>query len=230
MRRRRVLTDASVLSPRVARSILLRLADVGFFEIQWTSEIIQEMRQMILAKTPLLGRHSLNPLVHYMRVAYPNADVLDSDVLDTQEKLEVIPPQIKGYHIILAAVAGKVDSIVTVDRDRFATEICGDLVLWHVSSITYPRGVRCPRRTRFLPGQPSQPRWKPSSSMGSGVRTSAPRMVSRASSGSSVGTRRSRCIRFLPALGSGTRCKTRSGPGCAPGTSTTYGPLEGAGW
>ncbi len=127
MRRRRVLTDASVLSPRVARSILLRLADVGFFEIQWTSEIIQEMRQMILAKTPLLGRHSLNPLVHYMRVAYPNADVLDSDVLDTQEKLEVIPPQIKGYHIILAAVAGKVDSIVTVDRDRFATEICGDL-------------------------------------------------------------------------------------------------------
>src|SRR6266487_4515927 len=31
------------------------------------------------------------------------------------------------------------------------------LVLWHVSSITYPRGVRCPRRTRFLPGQPSHP-------------------------------------------------------------------------
>jgi predicted nucleic acid-binding protein len=119
---RRVLITADVLYPSALRSTLLRLADAGFFEPRWTSAILAEARQKILASRPELHERQLQRITMLMRDVFPEADVLDYEA-----QLEKIPRSLKDRDVLAAAMAARVDAIVATDRVRFAPELYGQM-------------------------------------------------------------------------------------------------------
>jgi predicted nucleic acid-binding protein len=115
--RRRVLADASVLYPNAQRNILFRLADSGFFEVRWSSAIIAEFRRNILTEQPELQSRNLERSIELMRDMFPQADVLDYEA-----ELARVPDHVRDPHVLAAAIAARVDAVVTADRRRITPE------------------------------------------------------------------------------------------------------------
>jgi hypothetical protein len=120
--RRRVLPAPCVLCRSAVRSCLLRLADLEFFELRWSSWTIDETRRKILDLSPTLDPRGLDWVIAEMRDACPGADVLDHEA-----RLETIPSWVEDYHLLAAARAGRVDAIVVIDRKRISAEACAEL-------------------------------------------------------------------------------------------------------
>jgi hypothetical protein len=120
--RKRVFLTASVLRPHpyALRNVLLRLADAGVIVPFWTSESFAEMRSGVLAEQPKLNGHDLDRTIQLMRDMFPEADVLDYEA-----ELENLPTRIPEKHMLAAAMAARVDAVVTTDRRRFAPELYG---------------------------------------------------------------------------------------------------------
>jgi hypothetical protein len=117
---KRVLLTARVLHPYALRDILFRLGDVGMIVPYWTPAILTELRHSILADHPGLSRGQLDRLIRLMRDMFP-----DADVLDYEGELEQLPNRLDGRDVVAAALAARVDAIVTPDRRRFAPELYG---------------------------------------------------------------------------------------------------------
>jgi hypothetical protein len=118
--RKRVLLTARVLHPAALRDILFRLGDVGMIVPYWTPAILTELRRTILAEHPDLSRGELDRLIHLMRDMFP-----DADVLEYEPELAHLPNWLDGRDVLAAAMAARVDAIVTPDRRRFAPELYG---------------------------------------------------------------------------------------------------------
>jgi hypothetical protein len=118
--KKRVLLTAQVLHPCALRDILFRLGDVGMIVPYWTPAILTELRHNILAEHPELSRGELDRLIRLMRDIFP-----DADVLEYESELERLPNRLDGRDVVAAALAVRVDAIVTPDRRRFAPELYG---------------------------------------------------------------------------------------------------------
>jgi predicted nucleic acid-binding protein len=118
--RKRVLLTAKVLHPYALRDILFRLGDVGMIVPYWTPAILTELRQNILAENPDLRRSELDQLIRLMRDIFP-----DADILEYESELERLPNRLDSRDVVAAALAVRVDAIVTPDRRRFAPELYG---------------------------------------------------------------------------------------------------------
>jgi hypothetical protein len=118
--RKRVLLTAGVLYPRVLWVLLLRLGIIGMIDPYWTASILAEMRQRILGERPDLDDGQLDRSITLMRDLFPQADILDYEV-----ELGRMPKRLMGRDVLAAAVAARVDAIVTADLRRFAPELYG---------------------------------------------------------------------------------------------------------
>ena len=90
------------------------------------------------------------------------------------------------------------------------------------------RAARTATRTRCPAGSATTTKSKPSPSIGSGRKPWRQRRKPRKFGFQGGDARVQGHPRFLPVFGSGTRCRTSSGPGYASGPSTRYGPLASA--
>jgi hypothetical protein len=118
--RKRVLLTADVLYPYALRDVLIRLGDVGMISPHWTPAIFAEMRSNILTWQPELKAPQLERSFRLLRDMFPEADVLEYE-----DELEKIPGHIVDRDVLAAALAARVDAIVTTDRRRFPPEFYG---------------------------------------------------------------------------------------------------------
>ena len=107
------LLTASVLRPKALRELLLYLAQAEFYDPRWSPQIIDEMRQGILAEDPRRNAHQIDRIIAAMRELFPDADVFD----DNEVIAGRITTNTQYRHVVAAAYFDSVDCIVTLRRD-----------------------------------------------------------------------------------------------------------------
>jgi predicted nucleic acid-binding protein len=108
-----VVLDTCVLYPRALRDTLLRAAEVGLYRPLWSDDILTELRRN-LAAHPGVGDERAARLVSVLRQAFPEATVTGYARL-----IGAMTNHPKDRHVLAAAVAGKAQVIVTLNRRDF---------------------------------------------------------------------------------------------------------------
>lgn len=67
-----VVLDACVLIPGCLRDTLLRAAQAGLFRVQWSDEILREVRRSLLEDGLILDEVKAAQLVDKMRAVFPS--------------------------------------------------------------------------------------------------------------------------------------------------------------
>jgi len=111
-----------LLQRRRLRSLFFRLSDAGFFDFRLSSSILDQARRAIIADRPGIKRRDVNRLFEDIWRAFPEAHLMEVEVEATAAQLEKVPPTSRDYHVILAAVAGEVHSLVAVDKSHVHKE------------------------------------------------------------------------------------------------------------
>lgn len=99
--------DASVLFPAAVRDTLLRAAAAGLYRVQWSDEILEEVRRNLVSS----GRATYEQaqrLVDIMRQAFPEAAVAGYEGL-----IDRLTNDPKDRHVLAAAIVGHAEVIVT---------------------------------------------------------------------------------------------------------------------
>ena len=109
----RVVLDANVLFPFTVRDTLLRAAALGFYQVHWSEEILDE------ATRNLLSNAKMNPtqaerLRAKMREAFPEALVYGY-----HHRVSSMPNDPKDHHVAAAAVEAGAELIVTLNLRDF---------------------------------------------------------------------------------------------------------------
>jgi hypothetical protein len=104
------------------------LVDTGFFDLRWSSLIIDDACRWILKNRPSLNARDLHAIWEDVYDAYPEATVLDEEARQTAEQLkkfELDDLRSRELHILAAAVTSEVDSIVTTHVAKASIPIYG---------------------------------------------------------------------------------------------------------
>ena len=146
------LFDACVLYPAPLRDLLMHLAGTGLFRGRWTAEISAEWMKAVLRDRPeLAGR--LERTRTLMEEAVPDALIEGYEGLIPALKL----PDPTDRHVLAAAIAGRVDVIVTRNlRDFPAVELAPfrieaqhpDVFIRHALELDEAAGLDAVRRLR----------------------------------------------------------------------------------
>lgn len=113
--------DANVLYPAPLRDLLLWLATTGMFRARWTNEIHEEWIGSLLANRPDLHRDQLERTRQMMDAHADECLIEGYEVLI--ETLELPDPD--DRHVLAAAIAGRVDVIVTMNLKDFPADVLG---------------------------------------------------------------------------------------------------------
>jgi predicted nucleic acid-binding protein len=109
----RVVLDACVLFPFSLRDTLLRAAEAGFFQLYWSSMILDETSRNLVA-TGTTTEEQASRLLATMRRAFPEALVTDYAPL-----IASMRNQPKDRHVVAAAVKAGAQVIVTSNLRDF---------------------------------------------------------------------------------------------------------------
>jgi len=96
----RAVLDANVLYPGSLRDTLLRVSALGYYEVRWSQQILDEMSRNLLAKAEMTPKQ-IERLLAAMQEAFPEAMVIGYEDL-----IENMPNDEKDRHVAAAAVAG----------------------------------------------------------------------------------------------------------------------------
>ncbi|MGV8083880.1 MAG: putative toxin-antitoxin system toxin component, PIN family [Coriobacteriia bacterium] len=111
--------DACVLYPQSLRDLLLRLAEVGLYQVLWTDKILAEMAGAILRNRQDLDQVKMDRLVAAMKDAFPEAFIVGWEPLE----LSMLNHE-KDRHVLAAAVRSRADVIVTSNIKGFGAKAC----------------------------------------------------------------------------------------------------------
>jgi PIN domain len=122
------LLDANVLWSAPVRDVLLRVAELGRFRPSWTSQILDEFSQSLQRLRPDLSPQQISGLIAQLNFAFPES------LITSYEHL--IPSMTNDFgdrHVLAAAAAGRVDTVLTFNLSHFPPEDC-ERVGVHVES------------------------------------------------------------------------------------------------
>jgi predicted nucleic acid-binding protein len=117
-----VLADANVLYSRVLRDYLLYAASQEIVNIVWSSQILDEVVEHMMANLPAFDRAAANHLLEVLERAYPAA-LIDPAEADYQRLEGCTLPDEDDRHVIAAALAAEADAICTNDKAGFPAEV-----------------------------------------------------------------------------------------------------------
>jgi predicted nucleic acid-binding protein len=110
----RVVLDACVLVPKVLRQMLLGAAALEAFEPLWSARILEEWARAT-RRLPEGAEPAARRDIMTLRLAWPQAEVEVDEELVEQLSL----PDPADRHVLAAAIAGKADVLLTLNRDDF---------------------------------------------------------------------------------------------------------------
>ncbi|MGE0703601.1 MAG: PIN domain-containing protein [Vicinamibacterales bacterium] len=116
------LLDACVLYPMVLCDSLVRLAQYRLYRARWTPHIMEEVVRNIARRRPDLSEERLQRRARRMNVALPDAEITGYDAL-----IPAFAAFGTDAHVVAAALAGRVDAIVTSNVRDFPVEILNPL-------------------------------------------------------------------------------------------------------
>jgi len=106
--------DANVLFPATLRDTLVRAGQRGIYRMQWTTEILEEVRRN-LVKTGRGTETQAQRLVDTLMMIFPLALMRD----EYQSLIPIMQNHVKDRHVLAAAVACKAQVIVTSNLHDF---------------------------------------------------------------------------------------------------------------
>lgn len=117
----RLLLDACVLYPTVMREMLLGAARAGYFEPLWSERILEEWARAA-ARHGSAQEAQARGEIALTRAGFPGA------VVDVPAGLEdrLWLPDAADVHVLAAAVAGRAERIVTLNRADFPRRILAE--------------------------------------------------------------------------------------------------------
>jgi predicted nucleic acid-binding protein len=112
--------DTCVLYPFSLCDILLRLADRELYDPYWSGRVLEELARNLVGHglTPAQAGHR----IEQMRRSFPDAEIAGAAVARLEPAMTNDP---KDRHVLAAAVASRVDAVVTFNVRDFAAEACG---------------------------------------------------------------------------------------------------------
>lgn len=110
-----VVLDACVLYPAPIRDLLLSLAAIGFYRVQWSDKIQSEWSENLLANRPDLQKSNIKKTIKAMDMAFPDARIEGYEDLIAALKL----PDPNDRHVLACAIRCKADLIVTLNTKDF---------------------------------------------------------------------------------------------------------------
>ncbi|QQG38075.1 MAG: PIN domain-containing protein [Candidatus Kaiserbacteria bacterium] len=113
-----VFLDTNVLYPSYLRDIILRLALRDTFRIHWSDHILKELREALLKKAGLTNQQ-IDYVTERMGIAFPDALIECNGVAVPGLKL----PDAKDEHVVIAALCGRCDLIVTANTKHFPSDV-----------------------------------------------------------------------------------------------------------
>jgi predicted nucleic acid-binding protein len=105
--------DACVLAPAALRDTLLRAAAKGLYRLVWSDLILAETERALI-EAGLTDAPRARRLIEAMRLAFP-----DAAVVVPARTIEAMPNDPKDRHVAAAAVAARVQVIVTANLRDF---------------------------------------------------------------------------------------------------------------
>jgi predicted nucleic acid-binding protein len=109
--------DANVLYSTYIRGLLLELADVGYFEVKWSQEILGELERALVRNFPGTEPEQAEK-IRRMQGAFPSAVVTGH--LDLLKELELTDP--KDRHVLAAAIRVQSGALVTFNLKHFPAD------------------------------------------------------------------------------------------------------------
>ena len=110
----RLLLDANVLFPPVMREMLLGAAGQGAFTPLWSARILEEWARAS-RRLPEGAEARARAEAVRLRAAWPDAEVSPPPDLEATLSL----PDRNDRHVLAAAIAGRADAILTLNRADF---------------------------------------------------------------------------------------------------------------
>ena len=109
-----VVLDANVLFPFTLRDTLLRAAAAGFYEVRWSSRILDETTRNLVS-TNIMAEDKAQRLRAVMEREFPDAAVTEYEPLVASMQNDA-----KDRHVVAAAVKTGAQVIVTSNLKDFA--------------------------------------------------------------------------------------------------------------
>lgn len=109
-----VLLDANVLFPFSLRDTLLRAAAAGFYQVRWSSQILDEMARNLVS-TGAMPEEKARRLRAIMEREFPEAEVTGYDHLIASMKNHE-----KDRHVVAAAVKAGAQVVTTANLRDFS--------------------------------------------------------------------------------------------------------------
>jgi predicted nucleic acid-binding protein len=116
----RVALDACVLFPTVMREMLLGAAAAGGFRPVWSARILEEWARAT-RRLPEGAETAARQVIARMRAAWPEAEVAVPEELVAGLSL----PDPDDRHVLGAAIAGRAEVLLTLNRADFPTRALG---------------------------------------------------------------------------------------------------------
>lgn len=110
----RAVLDACVLFPPVMREMLVGAAELGGFEPVWSARILEEWARAT-RRLPEGAEAAARGEIARIRARFPGAEVEVPEELVATLSL----PDPNDRHVLAAAVAGRADTLVTLNRADF---------------------------------------------------------------------------------------------------------------
>jgi len=111
-----VVLDACVLFPMALRDTLLRAASAGLYRMQWTNEILEEVRRNLISDRGVPEKKA-RQLIDTMYKHFPEALITEHKSL-----ISAMSNNPKDRHVLAAAVACRAQVIVTQNLRHFPQE------------------------------------------------------------------------------------------------------------
>ncbi len=109
-----VVLDANVLFPFTLRDTLLRAAATGFYQLRWSSQILDEMTRNLVS-SGTMSEEKARRLRAIMEREFPEAEVTGYEHL-----IAAMKNQEKDRHIVAAAVKAGAQVVTTSNLKDFA--------------------------------------------------------------------------------------------------------------
>jgi len=117
------LIDTCVLFPTVMRTILLEAVKSKHDSAFWSEKILSEWSASA-KKVGELGQLQADAEISILRANWPNSIISFS--LELEESLYL--PDLNDRHVLAAAIAGKCDAIITLNKKDFPDQAWVDYI------------------------------------------------------------------------------------------------------
>jgi predicted nucleic acid-binding protein len=112
------ILDTCTVLPISLCDLLLRIAeDPAMYKPRWSQGILEEIQRNLMGPRFNLSAEKAHYRIACMESAFPEALITGYEPL-----IEIMPNNHKDRHVLAAAVYGRVDAVITVDKTGFPDE------------------------------------------------------------------------------------------------------------